>query len=202
MRRITIGLGMWLLVALPAAADARTASAGHLHSPSSRSDVAQRSELDALRRAYLASVQDAGAIGRGLREVARLRAAGAASPERASLLTAYEGALVTLRAKHAFWPAQKMRYMREGLALLDRSVAAYPDGAEARYLRLMTCYYLPGFFGRNWSVREDFAAVAKLLPTVRAHYPADLYAAIARFVVEKGELAPAERRALEATLGA
>lgn len=200
--RITIGLGMALLLALPAAAHARLSPLADLHLPSFQRDVGQASELDGLRRAYLASVQDAGAIARGLAEVARLRAAGAGPPERAALLTAYEGALVTLRAKHAFWPAQKMRYMREGLALLDGSVAAYPDGAEARYLRLMSCYYLPRFFGRSGSVREDFAALATLLPAVRARYPADLYAAIARFVVEKGELSPEARLALEATLGA
>ena len=137
-----------------------------------------------------------------MEEIARLRQreGAQAGPELDALLTAYEGALVTLHAKNAFRPAQKMRHMRAGLARLDGAVVAYPDGAEARYLRLMSCYYLPGFFGRGGSVREDFAALAQLLPRVRGRYPPDLYQAIARFVVERGKLAPDARGALEATL--
>jgi len=166
-------------------------------------DAAQPRDADlaALRQAYFASIADARAIPGALAEVERIRAAGvAAGSELATTLTAYQGALVTLRAKHAAWPPAKLRYMREGLGLLDGAVAASPDAAEARYLRLMSCYYLPSFFGRRGSVREDFAALARLLPTVRARYPAELYGAIARFVVEHGRLAPEQRRALEATL--
>lgn len=159
-------------------------------------------DLAALREAYFAAVGDAQAIPRALGEIERIRGGGTAvaGSELDATLTAYRGALVTLRAKHALWPPQKLRYMREGLALLDGAVAANPDAAEVRYLRLMSCYYLPGLFGRGGSVREDFAALARLLPQVRARYPAELYGAIARFVVEKGRLGAGQRSALEATL--
>jgi hypothetical protein len=158
-------------------------------------------DLGPLRQGYLAAVSDARAIPRALEEIERIRGGGvAAGSELDATLTAYRGALVTLQAKHAAWPPRKLRYMREGLALLDGAVAAAPDAAEARYLRLMSCYYLPSFFGRRGSVREDFAALARLLPQVRARYPAELYGAIARFVVEHGRLDPERRRALEATL--
>jgi hypothetical protein len=159
-------------------------------------------DLTALREAYFAAVGDAGAIPRGLAEIGRIRGGGGvvAGSELDATLTAYRGALVTLQAKHAAWPPRKLKYMREGLGLLDGAVAGSPDAAEARYLRLMSCYYLPGFFGRRGSVREDFAALARLLPQVRARYPAELYGAIARFVVEKGRLDAGQRRALEATL--
>ena len=159
-------------------------------------------DLAPLREAYFAAVGSARAIPRGLEEIERIRARGgvAAGSELDATLTAYRGALVTLQAKHAAWPPRKLRYMREGLALLDGAVAASPDAAEARYLRLMSCYYLPGLFGRGGSVREDFAALARLLPRVRGRYPAELYGAIARFVVEHGKLDAERRRALEATL--
>jgi hypothetical protein len=165
-------------------------------------DRAHDVDLTALREAYFAAVGDAGAIPRGLGEIERIRGGGGvvAGSELDATLTAYRGALVTLQAKHAAWPPRKLTYMREGLRLLDGAVAASPDAAEARSLRLMSCYYLPGFFGRRGSVREDFAALARLLPQVRARYPAELYGAIARFVVEKGRLDAGERRALEATL--
>ena len=159
-------------------------------------------DLGPLREAYFAAVGSARAIPRALEEIERIRGGGgvAAGSELDATLTAYRGALVTLRAKHALWPPQKLKFMREGLALLDGAVAASPDAAEARYLRLMSCYYLPGLFGRGGSVRQDFAALGRLLPQVRGQYPAELYGAIARFVVEHGRLDAEQRRALEATL--
>ena len=165
-------------------------------------DPEDRTELAPLRELYLASVRDGDAIDRGMAEIERLR--GRLHPQPGTqldaTLTAYRGALTTLRAKHAFWPAQKLRYLREGLEILDRTIDAHPDHAEARYLRLMSCYYLPGFLGRTASVRSDFAALAQLLPAVRAQYPAELYAAIARFVVERGKLPAEQRRVLQDTL--
>ena len=166
--------------------------------------VDARVDLAPLREFYLASVRDERAIAKGLAEVKRLREA-AHPPAGGALdatLTAYTGALVTLRAKHAFWPPQKLAHLRDGLAILDRTVERHPDHAEARYLRLMSCYYLPGILGRGGSVRADFAALARLLPNVRGQYPRDLYHAITRFVVERGRLPAEQRRVLEDTLAA
>lgn len=178
------------------------AAAANPHHPAAFLAMDERVDLEPLRELYLASVRDGDAIPRGMDEIRRLRARGsvaAGSPLDATL-TAYEGALVTLKAKHAFWPAQKLRYLRQGLTILDRTVAAHPEHAEARYLRLMSCYYLPGILGRSGSVRDDFAALARLLPAVRPQYPRPLYEAIVRFVLEKGRVDPHARRALEASL--
>jgi hypothetical protein len=179
------------------------ASAPHPHLAAAVVTADERVDLEPLRELYLQSVGDSRAIAKGMDEIERVRArfgVRAGTPLDATL-TAYRGALITLRAKHAFWPAQKLRYLRDGLAILDATIAAHPEHAEARYLRLMSCYYLPGILGRGGSVREDFAALGRLLPGVRAQYPPTLYDAIARFVVERGRLPAAERRALEATLG-
>ena len=164
--------------------------------------VDARVNLAPLRELYLASVRDERAIAKGLTEVKRLRETAHPPPGGAldATLTAYTGALVALRAKHAFWPPQKLAHLRQGLAILDRAVERHPDHAEARYLRLMSCYYLPGILGRGGSVRADFAALARLLPGVRAQYPPNLYDAITRFVVERGRLPPEQRRELEGTL--
>ena len=177
---------------------------GQPGSPSTADSVDERVNLEALRSLYLASVRDEHSIAKGLAEIDRVRASTHAQPGSPldATLAAYAGALVTLRAKHAFWPAQKLRYLREGLAILDRTIASHPDHAEARYLRLMSCYYLPGILGRSGSVRADFAALARLLPGVREQYPPQLYDAITRFVVERGRLPAEQRRALEDTLPA
>lgn len=160
------------------------------------------SPLDSLRTLYYAAVQEESVIRHGLGAVDSLRVA-LAPPDGsplASTLLAYEGALVTLRAKHGFWPHDRLRHLRAGLALLDRAVAGHPEVAEIRYLRLMSCFYLPGILGRKGSVREDFAWLAELLPAARGDYPPELFAAIVRFVLENGEPTVEQRDALHLAL--
>lgn len=158
-------------------------------------------EIQGVRQLYGEALTSERAIPRGLAEVERLRAV-TRDPHALATLTAYRGAFTVLRAKHGVWPPDRLRHTRNGLAVLDGVVAAHPRHAEARYLRLMSCYYLPGIFGRGWSVRDDFAALARLLPSGRGDYPPDLYQAIVRFVMEHGHPSPEQRAALQASLGA
>jgi hypothetical protein len=160
--------------------------------------------LQRVRQLYWSAIHDESAIARGMRALRDARAAGGvrAGSGLDAALTAYGGALATLRAKHGSWPPARLRHLREGLAVMDAVVAAHPDHPEVRYLRLMSCYYLPGVLGRGASVREDFAVLARLLPGARGEYPPELYAAIARFVLRHGNPAAGERRALEAALEA
>jgi hypothetical protein len=149
--------------------------------------------LTRVRELYLSAVTDPRDIESGLSALARARDAGSSAPE---LLTAYEGALVTLRAKHGTWPPSRLRHLREGLALLDSAVRAAPDEAEIRYLRLLSCYFLPRILGRAGSVREDFSALARILPGARDRFPAELYVPMTSFLLQHGQLTPAERAAL------
>jgi hypothetical protein len=160
------------------------------------------SPLDSLRALYYAAVQEERAIPHGLRAVDSLRQSDTvvAGGPLDGVLLAYEGALVTLRAKHGFWPHDRLRHLRDGLALLDQAVKLHPEVGEVRYLRLMSCYYLPGIVGRRRSVLEDFAALARLLPAARADHPPELYRAIVTFVLENGEPSEQERAALEDAL--
>jgi len=157
-----------------------------------RADVPVRLALSRVRAAYVAAVDEPSAIDVGLAHVAGLDRGSA--PE--GLLRAYEGAFTMLRARHAFWPRAKWRHAQDGLAILDRAVAFDPDHAEVRYLRLVSSYYLPFFFGRGDAVAEDFAALAGLLPAVRDDYPEDWYEGVVRFVVEHGGVSGDRRRAL------
>jgi hypothetical protein len=189
VRRIAILLSAILLMTF---ADDAGAQAPH---------PGARTGLDQVRHLYYEAVQSEGAIARGLAEVERQRAATRDETVRATL-TAYVGAFTLLRAKHGVWPPDRLRHTRDGLAVLDSLIAAHPAHAEARYLRLMSCYYLPRILGRGWSVRDDFAALARLLPGVRAEYPPDLYRAIVQFVLQNGRPTGEQRAALEASLRA
>ena len=158
--------------------------------------------LEPLRRLYLEAVEEKSAIAEGLAEIDSLRAAGLA-PEggrMSGVLAAYEGALITLRAKHGFWPHDRLRHLRGGLSILDEAVHDHPGVAEIRYLRLMSCYYLPGILGRGESVQQDFDALAELLPEAREEYPPRLFDAIVSFVLENGSPTDRQRLALEAVM--
>lgn len=157
--------------------------------------------VEGVRRLYGEALTSERAIPRGLAEVERLRRE-TRNAHTLATLEAYRGAFTVLRAKHGVWPPDRLRHTRTGLAVLDSVVAANPSHAEARYLRLMSCYYLPRLFGRGWSVRDDFAALNRLLPSVRGDYPPDLYQAIVRFVIENGQPSPEQRAALQASLAA
>jgi len=157
-------------------------------------------ELQRLRELYFAAVQSPHSLALAEREVQTMRAADLAAPNMDVLLTAYSGALRTLRAKHGSWPPARLRDLQEGLRTLDGLVDRHPDVAEVRYLRLMSCYYLPALLGRTGSVREDFQALGRLLPAARHSFSRELYSAAAEFVLENGELQPNDRARLERSL--
>lgn len=65
-----------------------------------------------------------------------------------------------LEAAKAPLPWDKGRLAREGLTMLDDAVKRAPDDPEVRFLRGITNYNLPRFFGRGDVAAADLAAVA------------------------------------------
>ncbi len=191
MKRIVLLLSALLLMMMITFADDAAAQAP---------PPGARSGLELVRHLYMDAVESGRAIPRGIAEVDRQRAAGRGGNVDATL-AAYRGAFTLLRAKHGTWPPDRLRHTRDGLAVLDSVITEHPDHAEARYLRLMSCYYLPRILGRGWSVRDDFAALSRLLPSVREQYPPELYQAIVDFVLKNGQPTSAQRAALQASLG-
>ncbi len=148
--------------------------------------------LRRLRLLHALSVQDESLLASA--RAAREKAEAALGPS--PLLLAYRGALEVVEARHGFWPRERMEPLRRGLPLLDSAVGLDPADAEIRYLRLTSGYYLPFFLGRKPQVREDFAALARLLPGARHDFPAAWYVAVTDFVLDKGGLEPGERERL------
>lgn len=154
-------------------------------------------QLDRLRVLYFQAVSDARAVAAGLEQIATLRQTDLAA---VTLLEAYRGAFETLRAKHAPWPATKLRALRSGMRTLDAAVAAAPDHAEVRYLRLMSGYHLPGFLGRRAEVAADLEHLVALLQDDDPRISPDVRRAAARFVLEHAALAPATRATITASV--
>lgn len=159
-----------------------------------------KSDLDDLRQVYLAAVQDEASIDPGLDLLERMRHQRGEDGVEPATLEAYQGAFIALRAKHGTWPPARLRHLQDGLARLDAAVAMEPRNAEARYLRLITCFYLPRLFARQPTVDNDFAALAILLPDAAHNFPPALFATMTRFVLEEGEPTPAQERSLRAAI--
>jgi hypothetical protein len=151
--------------------------------------------VEQVRHYYLDSVAEASSIDSALVYL-DARPALAADP----LMRAYRGAFIVMKAKHAFWPFKKMAHLKQGLAILDTLTEQHPDHSEIRYLRLLSCYFLPGFLGRGRSVEEDAQALARLLPGSRRHFPPDLYQTMVRFLLEADILEALQHQALRASL--
>jgi hypothetical protein len=115
-------------------------------------------------------------------------------------LNALAGALEVVRAKHSRWPPNKLKYLRRGVSALDRLVEEAPDDPVVRYLRLMSCFYLPFFLERDQSVKEDLRVLTKVLPRGTGGFSGPVYRAAIRFVLENGDPHREEQMRLEAAL--
>ena len=114
---------------------------------------------------------------------------------------ALEAAVEVVKAKHARWPPSKLSHLRSGLGSLDRLVASDPDNLQVRYLRLMSCFYLPFFLKREDSVAEDMGVLISRLPHHPSAFSPVLYRGVALFLLENAEMTPEARMHLEEALG-
>lgn len=148
-------------------------------------------ELERLRAMYFLSVEDRSWVGSAWELLENLEGRLTEGAPEGVILEAYRGALEVVRAKHARWPPTKLSHLREGVGILDRLVEEEPVNLEVRYLRLVSCYYLPFFFKREESVREDFRVLVAELPRHPEAFSPAVYRGVVEFVLDKGE--PAER---------
>ena len=123
------------------------------------------------------------------------------SPSLRESVRGLAGALEVVRAKHSRWPPNKLKYLEAGMGALDELVSRRPDSPEARYLRLVSGYYLPFFLKRGEAVEEDFRALAGLLPGGPGGMPSPVFRAAVLFVLEKGALEESRRAELQEILG-
>ena len=166
----------------------RVEAPSHTHMKSSGEDL-----VDELRSKYIEGVNNEAAIFEAL-NVIKIQ------DELTPIVAAYFAALTVLKAKHAFWPIKKMKYLREGLPKLDSLVSQHPIHVEIRYLRLLSCYYLPRFLGRGDTVNEDSKALSHLLLAAHKDYPPELYSDMVQFVASSKALNQDERNKLYAVL--
>jgi hypothetical protein len=100
-------------------------------------------------------------------------------PEDPSVLS-YLGSARVLAARRTLLPWEKGRTCEEGLALLDEAVSLARDEPEIRFIRAVSTYPLPSFFGRRDQCAEDLRWLAeRWQAAVKAGAMTDLMAALA-----------------------
>lgn len=145
------------------------------------------------RKLFYQSVEQADSIEKAIRLFKEIQTKKA---DEGIALT-YIGALTALKGKFAFLPVTKYRRVLQGLALMDRGVKTSPDDIEARFIRGMTCFYLPFFFNRKQTAREDFRHIVRRLNTEFDHYNTDMIMNVTDFLLEHAELNTEEMLRIE-----
>ncbi len=155
-------------------------------------EPAETQPIECVRRYYLLSAENEAAIAEGM---AFLETQRARLP--AALADAYQAALTIFKARYAFWPHTKMRYVRQGLLVLDSLVAAHPEHMEIRCLRLLSIYYLPFFFGRKEMAQEDMRRLTQQLLKGDASLPDVYRRMMVEFLLANAPLSESERVQLQ-----
>ena len=109
----------------------------------------------------------------------------------------YQGVLIALKGKHAFWPHQKFMLVKRGLSTMDAGLKKAPNDLETLFIHSSTCYYLPFFFGRADNARRGFKKVITLLPNQYTNYDKNLITNVIGFLLSHIHLTDKELRVLE-----
>lgn len=73
----------------------------------------------------------------------------------------YRGSLWTLRARDAWWPPTKLKYLKQGGEEMDRAVEIASDNMMVRLIRGINSLSLPEMFSRLDIALEDFITLLK-----------------------------------------
>jgi hypothetical protein len=136
-------------------------------SPSGLADESKQDypSLNAARRLYYAGIDgDDQAREQSARMLALLAPAYPDNP----LVMAYFGSARLIESGRTFAVWRKGRLAKEGLAALDKAVAAAPDNLEVRFVRAISTFHLPGMFQREQQCREDFSVLARVAESAAA----------------------------------
>lgn len=123
--------------------------------------------------------------------------------DRSALLNAYMGTLEALKAKHAWNPYYKIKYLNDSEKTFKGAVQADPHNIEIRFMRFSIEHNVPKFLGINKNLTADREEIIKQID--RKYYSsADkaLVKTIINFLLESKRCTPAENANLKEHLAA
>lgn len=117
---------------------------------------------------------------------------------KTALVTAYIGTLEALKAKHAWNPYNKIKYVKVSMQTMQQAINMDKDNMEIRFMRFSIQHYTPSFLGFSKELTLDRREIVK-------HYQngsfgvADqtLVKNVAKFMVESNRCTPDEVKILK-----
>ena len=112
---------------------------------------------------------------------------------KSPLLLAYVGTLEALKAKHAWNPYNKLKFVAQAQKTLKIAVDKESDNLEIRFMRFSIQHYTPIFLGYSKELDEDRKAITKRY-RANSFGIADhlLIKSIAKFMIESKRCSPAD----------
>ncbi|MFD2284622.1 hypothetical protein GJU39_02945 [Pedobacter petrophilus] len=119
-------------------------------------------------------------------------------PNKTALTTAYIGTLEALKAKHAWNPYSKIKYVKVSMQTMQSAINMDKENMEIRFMRFSIQHYTPSFLGFSKDLTADRKEIVK-------HYQngnfgvADqtLVKNVARFMVDSNRCTPEEVKILK-----
>ena len=80
---------------------------------------------------------------------------------KTAIVTAYTGALLALKAKHAWNPYSKIANVNRSLKTLEQAIKMDKESLEIRFIRFSIEYNTPSFLGYGKNLDEDRKEILK-----------------------------------------
>lgn len=123
--------------------------------------------------------------------------------DRSALINGYLGTLEALKAKHAWNPYFKIKYLSNSEKTFKAAVSRDPHNIEIRFLRFSVEHHVPGFLGYNKNLNTDRQEIIKQLD--RKYYASadkPVVKTIITFLINSKRCTPAENNNLKQYLAA
>lgn len=120
-----------------------------------------------------------------------------AAPNKSPLNTCYLGVVQALKAKHAWNPYYKVKYLNDAEKSLQLAVNREPDNMEIRFMRFSIEHNVPGFLGYTKHLVADREEMIKQLD--RKYYATadqDVVVTIIKFLIDSKRCTPHETERL------
>lgn len=126
-----------------------------------------------------------------------------AAPNKSALNICYWGVIQALKAKHAWNPYYKVKYLNDAEKILQTAVNHEPDNMEIRFMRFSIEHNVPGFLGYTKHLTVDREEMIKQLE--RKYYATadqDVVITIIKFLLDSRRCTPHENEFLHKQLAA
>lgn len=118
------------------------------------------------------------------------------------VMLGYRAATLALKARYAWNPVQKLKYLKQAGPMFERAIEAEPQHVEIRFLRFAMEHYMPAFLGFSTHLAEDRRAIVEGLYHLQLTGQEDptILSGAAKFVRDSGRCTETERDQLDTVL--